>query len=81
MEKAYDLKALGEELKKAGLPLAEEVTEKIAAQVYKATKQWLKDSATMSENKIDDIVATFLDQADEAVEKAIAGIDLDGNGQ
>lgn len=85
MEKAYDLKALGEkivsEAKKEGLSLAEESVEVLAKAAYNAVKSWAKESAVLSENKIDDFVAPFYDQIDPLVLPQIEKIDLDGNGQ
>lgn len=81
MEKAYDIKALGQKLKDAGLPLAEEQLEAQAGQAYVAIKQWLVESAALSENKIDDIVAGFYAQLDPIVLPLIASIDLDKDGK
>lgn len=71
MEKAYDLKDLGERLKKNGLNLAEEEVK----MVYAETKGWLRDSAVLSTNKIDDLVAPFLDQLDPIVLPVVDKID------
>lgn len=83
MEKAYELKALGEmivaEAKKDGLTIAEEALEKLGKAVYFGTKEWAKESAELSENKIDDFVAPFYDQVDQFVIPQIEKIDLDGN--
>lgn len=81
MEKAYDLKALGEKLKTKGLPIAEEALEAAGAKVYLAIKEWAQESAVISEMKIDDIIAPFYNQLDAVVLPAIEKIDLDGNGQ
>lgn len=84
MEKAYELKALGqmvvEEAKKKGLTLAEEAVETLAAAIYQGTKAWAKESAALSPNKVDDFVAMFYDQADPFVLPQIEKIDLDGSG-
>jgi len=63
MEKAYDLKGLAEKLKGEGLELAEDAAES----VWKAVKEWLKESAAVSETPIDDMVVPFLDQLDPIV--------------
>ena len=63
MKEAYDLKAFGEKLKEQGLELAEEAVKAI----YVAFKAWLKESAAKSTNKIDDVVAGFIDQLDAVV--------------
>lgn len=75
MEKAYELKDLGMKLKSAGLPILEEALEASALEVYKAVKAWAKESAAMSENKIDDVVAAFYDQLDVMVLPLIDKID------
>jgi hypothetical protein len=81
MEKAYDLKDLGLKLKAAGLPIAEEALEHAGAKVYQAFKQWAKESAVVSETKIDDVVAPFYDQLDPMVIPLIEKLDLDGDGK
>lgn len=53
MEKAYDFKGLVEELKKEGIEVAEEG----AKAINRAMFSWLKKSAPLSENKIDDAFA------------------------
>jgi len=75
MEKAYDLKELGLKLKNAGLPIAEEALESVAGIVYKEMKAWLKESAPISETKMDDFVAPFYDQLDPIVLPLIDKID------
>lgn len=84
MEKAYDLKALGEKIKeeaaKEGLTIAEEALEKLGKAVWVGTKSWLKESASVSENKIDDVVAPFVDTLDSYVVPQIEKLDLDGSG-
>jgi len=56
MEKAYQLTDLAEKLKAEGLDVAEDV----AGKVLKCTMAWLKESAALSENKMDDMVAPLL---------------------
>lgn len=63
MEKAYDLKELANRLKAAGLIEAED----LAIKAYQEVKQWLKDSAQLSSNAYDNILAPFLDQLDSIV--------------
>lgn len=53
MEKAYDFKALLDSVKNE-LPEIEEETVKV---VIKKLFPWLKESAVLSENKIDDMLA------------------------
>lgn len=85
MEKAYDIKALGqiiiEEAKKDGLNVAEEAAEKLAKAAYKGQKRWMKESALLSENKIDDVFIPFYEMADAVVMPLIEKIDLDGDGK
>lgn len=85
MEKAYDIKALGqmilEESKKDGLHLAEEAVETIAKAAYVAVKNWATESAKLSESKIDDFIAPFYGQIDSFVLPQIEKIDLDGDGK
>ncbi len=73
MTKAYDLKVLGARLKEAGLGNAEQ----LAGEVYLVTKDWAKESAPLSENKIDDLAAPFYDQADTFVLSQLDKIDQD----
>lgn len=75
MEKAYDLKDLGLKLKDAGLPIALEALESSAAKTYLAFKAWGKESAALSENKIDDVVSPFYDQLDSLILPLIDKID------
>lgn len=75
MEKAYDLKALANKLEKAGLPIVKEAAEETAKQVYLAVKEWAKESAVISENKVDDFIAPFYDQLDPLVLPQIDKID------
>lgn len=81
MEKAYDLAALGEKLKEQGLPVLEGALESTAGKVYVAVKAWIQESAVLSENRIDDVVAQFLGHLDQFVLPAIEKIDLDGDGK
>lgn len=81
MEKAYDVKVLGQYLKEAGLPLAEDQLEAQAKSAYAALKKWVQASAALSENKIDDIVVPFFSQLDPIVFEAVEKIDLDKDGK
>lgn len=81
MEKAYDVKALGEKLKAKGLVAVEASVEEVGKEVYAATKEWLKESAALSKTTVDDLVVPFIDKLDETVNKAIEGLDLDGDGK
>lgn len=85
MNKAYDIKALGqmiiEEAKKDGLELAEQAAEKLAKAAYNGQKRWLKESAVLSPNKVDDVIAPLYDFADPIVLPAIDSMDLNGDGK
>ena len=81
MEKAYDLKVLGEKLKAKGLVAAEASVESVGKEVYGAVKEWFKESAALSKTTLDDLVAPFIDKADETIESAIEKLDLDGDGK
>ncbi len=85
MQKAYDLKALGEmivkQCKENGLPIAEEALETLGKCVYEGTMGWVQLSAQMSENKVDDIVVPFLSHIDALVVPQIEKLDLDGDGK
>lgn len=75
MTKAYDLKDLAKKLESAGVPVLKEAGEETAKQVYSAVKEWLQESATLSTNKIDDVVMPFIGQLDAIVMPAIDKID------
>lgn len=75
MEKAYDLKVLGERLKEQGLPIAKEALEDTAKKVYVVVKDWAKESAPISKTPVDDFVAPFYDQLDPLILGAIDKID------
>lgn len=85
MDKAYDIKALGEAIKaeaeKQGLTLAEEAVETLGKAAWTGTKNWAQESASMSENKIDDLVVPFLNTMDKLVEDGVEKVDLDGDGE
>lgn len=48
MEKPFDLKDLGERLKKQGLPVAEDAIEKVAGEFF----DWAGESCALHENAI-----------------------------
>jgi hypothetical protein len=75
MDKAYDLKALATKISETGLPALKEVAEEEAKLIYIALKAWLVESATLSENKVDDFVTPFLDKLDPIVLPVIDKID------
>lgn len=85
MQKAYELKALGEmviaEAKKDGLTIAEEAVEKLAKAIYFGGKKWASESAVLSENKVDDFAMNFYGYADQFVVPQIEKIDIDGDGK
>lgn len=61
MEKAYDLKDLLERCKGDGLELAEEELKNVIGHVA----NWLEESAVLSPNKIDDLVALGVPQLEK----------------
>lgn len=71
MEKAYDPKALLDQLKAQGLPLAEDAAEKVVHALF----AWLEQSADLSGNKIDDALKILLPHAKELALKQIDKID------
>ena len=82
MEKAYDLKALGQKLMAKGLPIAEGALEASALQCWEAVKEWTLESAVMSENKFDDAIAPMaIGAMDPVVQSEIAKVDIDGDGK
>lgn len=75
MEKAYDIKDLAKKLEAAGVPVLKEAAEETAKQVYLAVKAWAKESAALSENKLDDVISPFYDQLDQIVMPQIDKVD------
>jgi len=73
MEKAFDVAALGEELKAQGLPLLEDGAEK----VYAAVVVWLKKSAEIQGGLVGSILPAALDAVDGYVKAKID--EIDGN--
>lgn len=71
MEKAYDLKDLGEKLKNAGVPIAEDAIE----EVFKKFMVWLKESADKSPNPYDDMAKFVYPKIEEFVLEKIDKID------
>ena len=71
MEKAFDIKALGEELKAQGLPLLEDGAEK----AYAALNTWLKKSAAIQGGLVGSILPAALDAVDGYIKAQIDKID------
>jgi hypothetical protein len=71
MEKAYDVKDLLNRLKSDGL----ELVEAEAGLFYKHLKEWVQESAVLSPNKIDDVIAPFVGQLDPIMLPLIDRID------
>lgn len=70
--KAYDLKELEKKLVAQGLPVIEGLAEK----TYAAVKEWVEESAPISENKVDDVVVPLaFPVLDKVVLPAIDKID------
>lgn len=70
-KQAYDPKLLVEKLKAQGLPVVEDMAEK----AYGAVKEWVRESAVISENKYDDLGIPFLNYVDQIVMPQIDKID------
>ena len=75
MEKAYDIKVLGEKLKASGLPIVEETAEIVLIHVI----QWVKDSAKLSQNPYDDMALVLMPLIEQNIMKQINKIDGDIN--
>lgn len=72
MNKAYDIKLLGEKLKEQGLDLAEEGVKSAAVAVF----NWIEESAKLSPTPYDDMgIAIALPKMKEEAFKAIDHID------
>lgn len=71
MVKAYDVADLLERCKADGLDLAEQEVGKL----YVHLKEWFVESAAMSESKIDDVIAPFVNQLDPIMLPLIDKID------
>lgn len=71
MEKAFDTKALGEELKAQGLPLLEDAAEK----VFAAVDSWLRKSAEIKGGLVGSILPAALDAVSGYVAEKIDKID------
>ena len=71
MEKAYDLKELGEVLKGKGLDLAEESLN----MVFDSLMDWIEASAKVSATPYDDMAMVIMPQLKKLVKEAIDKID------
>ena len=71
MTEAFDMKALGEELKAQGLPLLEDGAEK----VYAAVTTWLRNSAVIQGGLVGSILPAALDAVDGFAKAQIDKID------
>ena len=71
MEKAYDIKDLGEKLKGAGLPVVEGAAEVVLEKVV----AWIKESAMISKTPYDDMAMVILPLIEEKIKKEINKID------
>lgn len=67
MEKAYDLKNLGEKLKAKGLPVLEDTAEKSVEAIF----EWLKESAVVSKTTVDDMLALLYPQAEKMIKDGL----------
>lgn len=71
MEKAYDVKALVEQLKGHGLDLAEDAAKIAVEELF----IWIEKSAGLSENKYDDLLLAILPLIKAEVLKQVDKID------
>lgn len=71
MDKAYDVKALAEQLKAKGLDIAEESLKIVAEELL----VWLENSATISPNNYDDLIKVVIPMVKGHILKAIDKID------
>lgn len=71
MEKPYDLKVLGAKLKAKGLDVAEESLKVVVSE----TLDWVSESAPVSPNKVDDVVAMAIPFVKPKIMEAIDKID------
>lgn len=70
-QKAYEIKALMAKFKARGLDLAEDA----ARMVVEETCNWVIESAVISENKIDDVVALGIPQLKQILLPLVDKID------
>ena len=71
MEKAYDLKELGEVLKGKGLDVAEESLNIL----FDSVVEWVEESAKISKTPYDDMAMLVMPQLKQLVKEAIDKID------
>lgn len=71
MQKAYDVQDLLNRCKQDGL----ELVEAEVGMFYKHLKEWFQESAVLSENKVDDVIAPFVGQLDPILLPLIDKID------
>ena len=72
MEKAYDLKVLGEKLKARGMDIAEESAKVIVQETF----AWIKESAPISATPYDDMAMLVMPKLEEVI---LSGVDkIDG---
>ena len=85
MEKAYDLKALGqiiiEKAKARGLTIAEDLVESLASAVYLGFRDWQKQSAELTPTAIDNMIEGLTVHLDTFVLPQIVKTDFDGDGK
>ncbi len=68
MEKAYDLNDLEEKLKAAEIPIAKGAGKAAIDCVF----AWASESASMSESKVDDVMASLLPSLKSWIEAKLA---------
>lgn len=76
MEKAYDLKVLGEQLKGKGLDLAEDAAKIVVEELF----VWLEKSAQVSETPYDNMALVVLPKVKELALGIVDRIDGEQSG-
>lgn len=71
MTNAYDLNDLVNRLKPHGLDLAEDAAKILVLEIF----SWIKDSAQLSDNKLDDLALAVLPMVEDYVKAQIDKID------
>ena len=71
MDKPYDLKVLGSKLKERGVDVAEEAVKVLVEELF----NWVDESAKLSINPYDDVVALVLPKLRDAALSQVDKID------
>lgn len=85
MEKAYDLKVLGEMVaaraRASGLLVVEDGLEHLGADIFAAFQEWATQSAELTPTQIDNFAFSFLEKVKPFVDTQIVKLDLNGDGK